>query len=91
MAVESVVITLFAPSAHTLKDKRQILRSILDKTRHKFNVAIAEVADMDLCQRLVIGVACVSGSECHAREMVDEVVRFIEINAEADIVAVERT
>lgn len=89
MYVHAVCITLHAPYAMTLKDKRQILRSLLDKVRRQFNVSAAEVDAMDLCQRLVIGVAAVSNSAGHAQAMIEEVVHFIETNADADIVSVE--
>jgi uncharacterized protein YlxP (DUF503 family) len=44
MMVRAVKITLYAPAARSLKDKRQILRSLIEKTKHKFNVAIAEAS-----------------------------------------------
>ena len=66
-----------------------ILRSLLAKTRHKFNVSVAEVEAQDLHQTIVIGVAVVSGSLSHARTVLDEVLRFVENNAEAEVTRVE--
>jgi len=88
MYVQAAEITLYAPAARTLKDKRQILRSLIDQVRHQFNAAIAEVDAQDLCQRIVVGVACVSSTAGHARQQLEAVVRFIEENAAADILDV---
>ena len=89
MHVRAASVTIHVPSAQTLKDKRQILRSLLDRTRRQFNVAIAEVDAMDCCQKIVVGLACVSNSDHHAAMMLDEVIRFIENNFAADIVSIE--
>lgn len=92
MYVAAVQITLIAPAAHSLKDKRRILRSIIDQVRHRFNVSIAEVDAMDLHQRLVIGAACVSNSLSHAQNELDTVIRFVEEQAEsveAEVLAIE--
>ncbi len=89
MHVRAAAVTLHVPSAQTLKDKRQILRSLLDRTRRQFNVSIAEVDAMDCCQKIVIGLACVSNSDHHAGIMLDGVIRFIESNFDADIISIE--
>ena len=86
MAIRAVEITLFAAGAQSLKDKRQILRSILDKVKHRYNVSIAEMEAMDLHQKLVIGVACISNSDSHARAVIEEVIRFIENNPDAEVI-----
>ena len=92
MHVIAVQITLYAPGSQSLKDKRRIVRSLIDQTRQRFNVSIAEVDAMDLHQRLVIGVACVSNSLRHAQTEMDAVIRFLETQAEqagAEILSVE--
>jgi len=72
--------------SRSLKDKRQILRSIVERTRVRFQVAVAEVEDQDLWQRAVIGVACVSANGHHAHEVMQKVVDFITTaNPEAEV------
>jgi len=88
--VQAVKITLYAPQAHSLKDKRQILRSLTDQVKHRFNVSIAELEDMDLHQKLVIGIACISNSGQQVSRSLDEVVHYIELHADAEIVDVEQ-
>ncbi|MCH2508977.1 MAG: DUF503 domain-containing protein [Dehalococcoidia bacterium] len=71
-------IMLHLPDSASLKDKRQVARSLSARIRNTFNVAVAEVADQELWQRLTLAVCCVSTDSAHANEMVSKVVVFIE-------------
>ena len=71
-------IMLHLPESGSLKDKRQVARSLSARIRNKFNVAVAEVEDQELWQRLTLAVCCVSTDPAHANEMVSKVVAFIE-------------
>jgi hypothetical protein len=54
--------------AHSLKEKRHIVKSLKDKLRHKFNVAVAEIDCQDLWQRSVISAVTVSSSRGYAEQ-----------------------
>ncbi len=71
-------IMLHLPESGSLKDKRQVARSLSAHIRNKFNVAVAEVEDQELWQRLTLAVCCVSTDPAHANEMVSKVVAFVE-------------
>ena len=71
-------ITLHLPMCHSLKDKRQIIKSVMARVRNQFEVAIAEVDEQDRWQIAKIGVSCVSNSSQHADEILGHVRRFIE-------------
>ncbi|MCH7737334.1 MAG: DUF503 domain-containing protein [Chloroflexi bacterium] len=71
-------IMLHLPDSASLKDKRQVARSLSTRIRNKFNVAVAEVEDQDLWQRLTLAVCCVSTDPAHANEMISKVVAFVE-------------
>ena len=71
-------VWLRLPGNQGLKAKRQVAQSIVTKVRSKFNVAIAEVEDNDLWQRLTLGISCVSNDGRHANEILSKVVRYIE-------------
>ena len=71
-------IRLHLPESASLKDKRQVSRSLSARIRNSFNVAVAEVEDHELWQRLTLAVCCVSTDSAHANEMVSKVVNFIE-------------
>ena len=89
MYVLSVKLSFYIPQAGSLKDKRQVCRSLVDKTRQKFNASVAEVDTQDICQTLTIGVSVVSGNNSHAKRSLDEIVRFMEECADADLIGVE--
>ena len=90
MVVLSAELRFHIPAARSLKDKRQVCRSMTDGARHKFNVAIAEVDTQDARQTLTIGVAVVSGKGHHAREMLDAVILYLEQNTQAQLMEIER-
>lgn len=71
-------ITLHLPAAHSLKEKRQVIKSLMARVRNQFEVAIAEVEEQDRWQIAVLGVTCVSHSQKHADEILSHVRRFIE-------------
>ena len=71
-------LTLHMPEASSLKEKRQIARSLGDRIRNRFNVAVAEVDDTNMRQRLTLGVCCVSNDSSHADSMLSSVLNFIE-------------
>ena len=89
MFVLSVKLTFYIPHAVSLKDKRQVCRSIVDKTRQKFNASVAEVGTQDIHQTLTIGVALVSGDNAHAQRSLNEIVRFIEEHTDAELMEAE--
>ena len=83
MVIGTLTITLHVPDSTSLKEKRQVVRSLTARVRQSFNVAVAEVGDQDLWQSAVIGVACVSGDSRHADEMCQKILRFVDGNADA--------
>jgi len=60
MIVGLLTLDLHIPSAGSLKEKRLIIKSIIDRIKSKFNVSVAEVDANNLWQRSVIGIALVS-------------------------------
>jgi uncharacterized protein len=68
---------LFIPASGSLKNKRQVLRSVTSVVRNKFNVSIAEVDYQDLWQRAAFGVGCIAESASHCRKVLQEVERSI--------------
>ena len=85
MFIKSAKLTFHIHYANSLKDKRQIRRSMIEKARHRFNVSIAEVATQDVYRTLTIGIAVVSGDAAHAQNSLDEVIRFLENNEQAEL------
>lgn len=78
MVVGLCTLELYIGEADSLKDKRRVLKSILDRVRSRFNVSIAEVGQQDLWQRATIAFACVSNDSGHTNQVINNVVNFIE-------------
>lgn len=78
MIVGTAVVELQLPENGSLKGKRQVLRSIKDQIRARFNVSIAEVDRQDAWQRATLGVAVVSNDARLVDETLNKVVNFIE-------------
>jgi len=70
-------LTLHLPDPGSLKSKRHLLRSAIDRVKAKFNVSIAEVADNDLWQRSVVGVSAVGNDHAFVNETLDKVADFV--------------
>ncbi|HSB18816.1 MAG TPA: DUF503 domain-containing protein [Anaeromyxobacteraceae bacterium] len=77
MFVGILRLTLHLPDPGSLKSKRHILRSAIDRVKARFNVSIAEVGDNDLWQRSVVGVAAVGNDHAFVNETLDKVAGFI--------------
>lgn len=84
----SAKLSFHIPHATSLKDKRQVCRSLIDKTKKRFNVSIAEVSTQDIHQTLTLGIAVVSGDMSHAQNSLDEIIRYVEDTADAQLIEV---
>jgi uncharacterized protein YlxP (DUF503 family) len=89
MVVGILTISLDIPGASSLKDKRQVVKSLLDGIRNRFGVSAAEVGDNDIWRRAVVGVACVSNERKVANGALDKVVDFVESHPEIAISAID--
>ncbi len=78
MIVGVIELTLHLPESHSLKDKRQIITSLIPRVRQRFEVAIAEVEENDRWQIAKLGASYVSNSRQHASSVLEHVRRFIE-------------
>ncbi|MEA5039510.1 MAG: DUF503 domain-containing protein [Clostridiaceae bacterium] len=90
MIIEAATIKIYAPWVKSLKEKRMVVKSLIDKTKNKFNVSVAEVDAQDIHQTIVLGLACVTGTVSHADSMIDSILTFIEDNTDAEIIEVVR-
>lgn len=84
-------LTIQIPGAHSLKEKRRTVKSIMQRVQNRFNVSIAEVDAMDVWQVAEIGFACVTNSSRHADDTLHTVIHFIEDNLQDGFVADVRT
>ena len=85
MVVGIARIVLGIPESRSLKDKRAVVRRVIDRVRHKFNAAVAEVDDLDAHRRATIGITVVSNDGRHASSMLETITSFVS-TASAGIV-----
>ncbi len=78
MIVGVAEITLHLPESHSLKDKRQIISSVMARVRQRFEIAVAEVGENDRWQIARLGMSCVSNSRQHVEEVLNHARRYIE-------------
>ena len=65
MPIAKLTVELSIPHAQSIKDRRQVLRSLKDKLRHGFNVSVAELDEASLWNRATLGLAAISGSSSY--------------------------
>jgi hypothetical protein len=80
MHVSVCQLELRLPENHSLKGKRQVIKSIIARLQNKFNVSVAEVDHQDLWQLATLGIACVSNHRRHADETLTNIVKFVVQN-----------
>ena len=85
MTVGLLQLELAIPASRSLKDKRRVLKSIKDRIRSKFNVSIAEIDDLDVWDRSVVAVCCVSNDVRLCNQILSKVVNLVESNHEGEL------
>ncbi|MCL4821540.1 MAG: DUF503 family protein [Vicinamibacteria bacterium] len=78
MVVGLLTLDLHFPGAQSLKDKRQVLRSLETRLRNKLNVAVAEVGERDLWQRAQVAVVSVNTDRGHLEATLEAAGRMAE-------------
>jgi uncharacterized protein len=87
--VAVVQLELHIPTSRSLKEKRAVLRPIVEGLRHRFQISVAEVDYQDKWQRALIGLAVVSDSYSHAVEVVDNVERWVWSKPDVEVTRFE--
>jgi uncharacterized protein YlxP (DUF503 family) len=78
MVIGVCKIFLSISNAFSLKEKRQIVKSIIQRLKSRYNASVAEVAYNDKWKNAVIGIACISNEAGHADSMMANMVNFVE-------------
>ncbi|MBI3998551.1 MAG: DUF503 domain-containing protein [Armatimonadetes bacterium] len=80
---------LSLPGARGLKDKRRLVKSLVERAQHRFRVAAAEVDHHNTWQRAAVAFACISTSSRHAHQILSEIASFVEHQGEIVLVDFE--
>jgi uncharacterized protein YlxP (DUF503 family) len=86
MHVGVLHVWLHVPLANSLKEKRQVVKSILDRARQRYRVAAAEVEEQDIHRIAVLGFASVSQSRHHAEEIVQKILDGLRLHPAARLI-----
>ncbi len=78
MVIGACRIVLSIDEVYSLKEKRHIVKSIIERLKSRFNASVAEVGLNDTWKNAVIGIACVSNEAAHADSMMANMVNFVE-------------
>lgn len=85
-----MTVEISMENTFSLKDKRHIVKSLIERLKNRYNISIAEVDRQDDIRWAVIGIACVSNSTEHLNRQLDNVLSFMENTGSFNIVNVER-
>lgn len=86
MVIGILTVDLSVPGSDTLKDKRQVIKSLLDTIRNKFNISAAEVGHLDSHRRAELAFACVSNEQQLVNTMLNKIMEHIESNPLCEVV-----
>ena len=89
MPVGLLTLEIHLPYAHSLKEKRFVVRKIQDRLRARFNVAVAELDHQDLWQRAVVGVVSISSDRKNLEKVLQAVERESQKVLGGDLVRTE--
>jgi uncharacterized protein YlxP (DUF503 family) len=89
MVVGTLKVALMLHDNRSLKGKRKVVRSIIDRAKNKFNVSVAEVGSNDLWQRIELGFSAVANDRRHVDASLANVMSFLESMHLAEILDYE--
>ncbi|MCH3963510.1 MAG: DUF503 domain-containing protein [Clostridium sp.] len=89
MRILLMEITLRASWVSSLKEKRMIVKSIVQKLKNKFNISVSEIDKQDIHKIIVIGIAGICANSSQADAIMENIIDFIEYNSDAEIVDIK--
>lgn len=89
MHMLGIEVTLHLYTVNSLKEKRRIMRSILDHTRHRYKVSTAEIGYLDNLSRATLGFGLVTNDLQTAETILQKIVNYIDQQSEVEIITVE--
>jgi uncharacterized protein YlxP (DUF503 family) len=78
MIVGAAVIELHVHGSQSLKEKRGVVRSVVQRLRNRFNVSVAEIGGQDTWQRAVLGIAATGNDRSYVRGQLNRALEFVE-------------
>src|SRR5437868_3155038 len=83
-------IDLLIPGSRSLKDRRQAVRSLKERLRNRYDLACAEVGDLESWNRASLGCSCVANEKQLLQDVADQIARYAQNDANVQVTGVER-
>ena len=89
MVVGICKINLYFSNSHSLKDKRNILKSIKTRIRNHYNVSVAEIDNHDFWKNAILGVVCIGNDKKYLNKILNEIILFLEKQNDSQLIDYE--
>ena len=89
MFVGVLVIEILIYSSTSLKEKRIVLKSVKDRLKNKFNVAVAEIEFQDKWQRAKLGIVTISNQHSHLENSLQQIFQYLDRSDSYEIISYE--
>lgn len=89
MLVGTLIVEIYVPGSTSLKDKRQVVKSMIARIQNRFNVSVAELNSEDLWQRSTIGVAMIGNHRDYLERKLQLVLNFMDAEPRWEVTQVQ--
>lgn len=90
MKIGILEITLLLYEVNSLKEKRVILKSLIQKLKNRYNISISEISYNDIWRNAKIGIAAVSNDHAHLDSTLDHILDYIDADGRVEMIDVKR-
>ena len=90
MIIGICICEIFIFNANSLKSKRSVVKSIIEKSKNRFNISIAEVGENDKWQKSIIAFSTISNDQTIVEETIEKVINFFDSYSEIEIININR-
>ncbi len=90
MIILCMKVKLRASWVHSLKEKRMVVKSIVQRLKNKFNISVSEIEEQDIHKTIVIGIAGVCANSAQCDSTMESILDFIEDNTDAEMIDIEK-
>ncbi len=90
MKILILKITLRASWVSSLKEKRMIVKSLIQRLKNKFNISVSEIDAQDIHKTVVIGMVGICGNSEQVDSTAENIIEFIDSNTDAEIIHIEK-
>lgn len=89
MFIGVLKVGLYMSESQSLKDKRRIVKSLVQRLKNKFNLSVAETGNLDSWSNSELGIVCISNEASHSDSMLASAVNFIEVQGTVELTFVQ--